>query len=135
VIEAIRENEKRAAACGYNVARAKLLVFVLSAGICGLAGALRALHLSIVPIDSLHYLQSGQAVMMCLLGGMGTFFGPFVGAAVFLLLEDVVTNLTRYWMGVVGLVFMFFVLFFPKGIWGTLLYQLDRWQNRQGRAL
>ena len=135
VIEAIRENEKRAAACGYNVARAKLLVFVLSAGICGLAGALRALHLSVVPIDSLHYLQSGQAVMMCLLGGMGTFFGPFVGAAVFLLLEDVVTNLTRYWMGVVGLVFMFFVLFFPKGIWGTLLYQLDRWQNRQGRAL
>ena len=54
VIEAIRENEKRAAACGYDVARSKLLVFVLSAGICGLAGALRALHLSIVPIDSLH---------------------------------------------------------------------------------
>lgn len=130
VIEAIRENEKRAAACGYDVARAKLLVFVLSAGICGLAGALRALHLSIVPIDSLHYLQSGQAVMMCLLGGMGTFFGPFVGAAVFLYLEDVVTNLTRYWMGVVGAIFMVFVLFFPKGIWGTLLHQFDRWQRR-----
>jgi branched-chain amino acid transport system permease protein len=129
VIEAIRENEKRASACGYDVARAKLLVFVLSAGICGLAGALRALHLSVVPIDSLHYLQSGQAVMMCLLGGMGTFFGPFVGAAVFLYLEDVVTNLTRYWMGVVGLVFMVFVLFFPKGIWGTLLHQIDRWQG------
>lgn len=134
VIEAIRENEKRAAACGYDVARAKLLVFVLSAGICGLAGTLRALHLSIVPIDSLHYLQSGQAVMMCLLGGMGTFFGPFVGAAVFLYLEDVITNLTRYWMGVVGLVFMVFVLFFPKGIWGTLLHQLERWQRRQGGA-
>lgn len=131
VIEAIRENEKRAAACGYDVARAKLLVFVLSAGICGLAGALRALHLSIVPIDSLHYLQSGQAVMMCLLGGMGTFFGPFVGAAVFLYLEDVVTNLTRYWMGVVGVIFMVFVLFFPKGIWGTLLHQFERWQRRQ----
>ena len=131
VIEAIRENEKRAAACGYNVARAKLLVFVLSAGICGLAGALRALHLSIVPIDSLHYLQSGQAIMMCLLGGMGTFFGPFVGAAVFLYLEDVVTNLTRYWMGAVGIIFMVFVLFFPKGIWGTLLHQFDRWKLRQ----
>jgi branched-chain amino acid transport system permease protein len=133
VIEAIRENEKRAVACGYDVARAKLLVFVLSAGICGLAGALRALHLSIVPIDSLHYLQSGQAVMMCLLGGMGTFFGPFVGAAVFLYLEDVVTNLTRYWMGVVGVVFMVFVLFFPKGIWGTLVDQMERWMRRQGR--
>lgn len=132
VIESIRENEKRAAACGYDVARSKLLVFVLSAGICGLAGTLRALHLSIVPIDSLHYLQSGQAVMMCLLGGMGTFFGPFVGAAVFLYLEDVVTNLTRYWMGAVGLVFMVFVLFFPKGIWGTLMFQLERWQRRMG---
>ena len=134
VIEAIRENEKRAVACGYNVARAKLLVFVLSAGICGLAGGLRALHLSIVPIDSLHYLQSGQAIMMCLLGGMGTFFGPFVGAAVFLYLEDVVTNLTRYWMGAVGIIFMIFVLFFPKGIWGTLLHQFDRWKARQATA-
>ena len=133
VIEAIRENEKRAVACGYNVARVKLLVFVLSAGICGLAGGLRALHLSIVPIDSLHYLQSGQAIMMCLLGGMGTFFGPFVGAAVFLDLEDVVTNLSRYWMGAVGIIFMVFVLFFPKGIWGTLLHQFDRWKLRQAR--
>lgn len=133
VIEAIRENEQRATACGYDVARAKLLVFVLSAGICGLAGALRALHLSIVPIDSLHYLQSGQAVMMALLGGMGTFFGPFVGAAVFLYMEDVVTNLTRYWMGVVGVVFMVFVLFFPKGIWGTLVDQMERWLRRQDK--
>ncbi|HEY0825081.1 MAG TPA: branched-chain amino acid ABC transporter permease, partial [Ramlibacter sp.] len=108
VMEAIRENEKRAAACGYDVARSKLLVFVLSAGLCGLAGALRALHLSVVPVDSLHYLQSGQAVMMCLLGGMGTFFGPFVGAAVFLYLEDVITGMTRYWMSVVGAIFMLF---------------------------
>ena len=133
VIEAIRENEKRAVACGYNVARSKLLVFVLSAGICGLAGALRALHLSIVPIDSLHYLQSGQAVMMCLLGGMGTFLGPFVGAAVFLYLEDTVTNVTRYWMGVVGIVFMVFVLFFPKGIWGTALGWVAHWQRKVTR--
>jgi branched-chain amino acid transport system permease protein len=126
VIEAIRENEKRAAACGYDVARSKLLVFVLSAALCGLAGALRAIHLSVVPIDSLHYLQSGQAVMMCLLGGMGTFFGPFVGAAVFLYLEDVVTNMTRHWMAVVGIVFMLFVLFFPRGIWGSVLHSLRR---------
>jgi branched-chain amino acid transport system permease protein len=125
VMEAIRENEKRAAACGFDVARTKLLVFVLSAAICGLAGSLRALHLSIVPIDSLHYLQSGQAVMMSILGGMGTFFGPFIGAAVMLYLEDVVTTFTRHWMAVVGLVFMFFVLFFPKGIWGTILSKLQ----------
>lgn len=126
VIEAIRENEKRTAACGYDVARAKLLIFVISAGVCGLAGSLRALHLSVVPVDSLHYLQSGQAVMMCLLGGMGTFFGPFVGAGVFLYLEDVVTTLTKYWMGAVGLLFMALVLFFPRGIWGTLVHQLQR---------
>jgi branched-chain amino acid transport system permease protein len=129
VLATIRENDKRAAACGYDVARSKWLAFVLSAAVCGLAGTLRAMHLSIVPIDSLHYLQSGQAVMMCLLGGMGTFFGPFVGAAVFLLLEDVVTNATRYWMSVVGIIFMVFVLFFPKGIWGSLLHWLERWEN------
>jgi branched-chain amino acid transport system permease protein len=121
VIEAVRENEQRAAACGFDVARTKLLVFVLSAALCGLAGALRALHLSVVPIESLHYLLSGQAVMMCLLGGMGTFFGPFVGAAVFLTLEDVVTTFTTHWMAVVGIVFMAFVLFFPAGIWGAVV--------------
>ena len=126
VIEAVRENENRAAACGFDVARTKLLVFVISAALCGLAGALRALHLSVVPIDSLHYLLSGQAVMMCLLGGMGTFFGPFVGAGVFLTLEDVVTTLTRHWMAVVGAVFMFFVLFFPAGIWGTFMKRLEK---------
>jgi branched-chain amino acid transport system permease protein len=126
VIEAVRENDQRAAACGYDVARTKLLVFVLSAAICGLAGALRALHLSVVPIDSLHYLLSGQAVMMCLLGGMGTFFGPFIGAGIFLTLEDVVTTMTQHWMAVVGIVFIVFVLFFPAGVWGTLLARIDK---------
>ena len=130
-MEAIRENEKRAAACGFDVTRTKLLVFVLSAMICGLAGSLRALHLSIVPIDSLHYLQSGQAVMMSILGGMSTFFGPFIGAAVMLYLEDVVTTFTKHWMAVIGLVFMFFVLFFPKGIWGTILSKLQINQGRE----
>jgi branched-chain amino acid transport system permease protein len=64
--------------------------------------------------------------MMCLLGGMGTFFGPFVGAAVFLYLEDVVTTMTRHWMAVVGVVFMVFVLFFPRGIWGTIVGWVQR---------
>ena len=94
--------------------------------LCGLAGALRALHLSVVPIDSLHYLLSGQAVMMCLLGGMGTFFGPFVGAAVFLTLEDVATTLTPHWMAIVGAVFMACVLFFPSGLWGSLVKRWGR---------
>lgn len=133
VMAAIRENEQRAAACGCDVQRAKLLVFVLSASICGLAGALRALHLSVVPIDSLHYLQSGQAVMMCLLGGMGSFFGPFVGAAAFLVLEDTMTTLTRHWMAVVGGVFMACVLFFPRGLWGAVLQAWERQLRRAAR--
>ncbi|MFD0667239.1 branched-chain amino acid ABC transporter permease [Ramlibacter sp. MAHUQ-53] len=132
VMEAIRENEKRAAACGYDVQRSKLLVFTLSAGLCGLAGSLRALHLSVVPVDSLHYLQSGHAVMMSLLGGMGTFFGPFVGAAVFLYLEDVITTLTRHWMAVLGVIFMLFVLFFPRGIWGTTIHSIERRLGARG---
>lgn len=124
VIEAVRENEWRASACGYNVSRTKLLAFVLSAAICGLAGALRALHLSTVPIESLHYLTSGQVVIMTLLGGMGTFFGPFVGAATVLLVEDVATIITRSWQLVVGVIFIVFVLFFPRGIWGSIVHWL-----------
>lgn len=126
VIEAVRENEQRASACGYDVAKTKLLAFVISAAICGLAGTLRALHLSTVPIDSLHYLTSGQVVIMSLLGGMGTFFGPFVGAATVLLVEDVATNITRSWQLVVGVIFIVFVLFFPRGIWGSILHWLRR---------
>ena len=126
VIESIRENEKRAAACGYDVRRAKLLIFVISAGVCGLAGTLRALHLSVVPIDSLNYLQSGQVLMMSLLGGIGSFFGPFLGAGVFLYLEEIATNLTRYWMGLVGVLFIALILFFPRGILGSVLHELKQ---------
>ena len=131
VMRAVRENEKRASACGFDVQRTKLLVFVLSAAICGLAGSLRALHLSIVPIDSLHYLQSGQAVVMSILGGMGTFFGPFIGAITLYYLEDVITTYTKHWMAVIGLIFMFFVLFFPQGIWGTILSKLNLERDRE----
>jgi len=124
VIEAVRENEARARASGYNVVATRLITFILSGGFCGLAGALAALHLSIVPIEMLHYETSGMVVMMSLLGGMGTFFGPFVGAAVFLLLENLVSLWTVHWQLVVGAVFVACVLFFPKGIWGTLLNRM-----------
>lgn len=126
VLEAIRENENRARACGYNVTQSKWLAFLLSGLFCGVAGSLSAIHLSIVPIESLHYHTSGLAVMMSLLGGMGTFFGPFIGAFVFLLLEDVITNITVHWQLFLGTLFVLFVLFLPKGIWGTLLERLGR---------
>jgi len=121
VIEAVRENENRAKASGYDVTRTRLITFVLSGGFCGLAGALQALHLSIVPIEILHYDTSGVVVMIALLGGMGTFFGPMIGAAAFLLLENLVSLWTVHWQLVVGAVFMICVLFFPAGIWGTLI--------------
>ncbi len=126
VLEAIRENETRARACGYDVALTKWVAFVLSGLYCGLAGALQAIHLSIVPIDTLHYHTSGLVVMMSLLGGMGTFFGPFVGAAIFLLTEDVVSLITTHWQLVAGAMFMVFVLFFPRGVWGSALHWLKR---------
>nr|WP_171217236.1 branched-chain amino acid ABC transporter permease [Enterovirga sp. DB1703] len=126
VIEGIRENEARARACGYDVTRTRLVAFVLSGAFCGLAGALQALHLAIVPVEMLAIETSGLAVMMCLLGGMGTFFGPFVGAAVFLILENLVSVYTVHWQLVVGVVFIVCVLFFPRGIWGSILH----WSRR-----
>lgn len=121
VLEAIRENEQRARASGFNIERAKLLSFVLSGLFCGLAGALTAINLSTVGIDIISYHTSGQVMMVTLLGGMGTFFGPFVGAGTFLAMEHVVTAFTERWQLIVGLMFMGLVLFFPKGIWGTIL--------------
>ena len=120
-LEAVRENEARARACGYDVRATRFVAFVISGGFCGLAGALQAIHLSIVPIEALYYQTSGLVVMMALLGGMGTFFGPFIGASVFLLLENLVSLWTVHWQLVVGAAFIACVLFFPRGIWGTIL--------------
>ncbi len=121
VIEAVRENEARAKASGYDVTTTRLITFVLSGGFCGLAGALQALHLSIVPIEIMYYDTSGEVVMIALLGGMGTFFGPMIGAATFLTLEHLVSTWTVHWQLIVGSIFVVCVLFFPAGIWGTLI--------------
>jgi branched-chain amino acid transport system permease protein len=120
VLQAIRENSDRATACGYDIARVKHLSFVFYALFAGLAGALDALRLTVVPIESLHWSTSGQVVIMTLLGGAGTFFGPFVGAATFLVLEDAIAVVTESWPLVIGAVFVLFVLFLPRGLWGTL---------------
>jgi branched-chain amino acid transport system permease protein len=124
VLQAIRENSDRAVACGYDIRSIKLLSFVFSALFCGLAGALDALRLAVVPVESLYWTTSGQVVVMTLLGGAGTFFGPFIGAATFLVLEDRLSVFTESWPLFIGLIFMAFVLFLPKGIWGTLLARL-----------
>ncbi len=120
-LEAIRENEKRALACGYDVARTRWLAFILSGLFSGFAGTLYAIHLSVVPIETLHYFNSATILMITLLGGMGTFFGGFVGAFVYIMLQDVVTVITVHWQLVVGTLFVVLILFFPRGIWGSLL--------------
>lgn len=130
VIEAIRENETRARACGFDVERTKLLAFVLSGLFCGLAGALFAIHLSIVPLDSLAYNTSGMTVVMTLVGGAGTFFGPFVGALAVLVLEDALSLWTPHWQLALGTVFILFVLFLPRGLWGTALARLATMRGR-----
>ena len=126
VMEAVRENERRAAACGYDVNRTRWLAFILSGLFSGLAGALYAIHLSIVPIETLHYFTSAVVLMMTLLGGMGTFFGPFLGALLYLLLQDVVTVVTVHWQLVVGTLFVLLILFFPRGVWGSLVQWVRR---------
>ena len=125
VLQAIRENAARAAACGYDIARVKWLSFVFYAVFMGLAGGLEALRLGVVPIESLFWSTSGQVVIMTLLGGAGTFFGPFVGAAAWLVLEDRIAVYTESWALVIGSIFILFVIFLPKGIWGTFLARLS----------
>lgn len=121
VLQAIRENEDRTKACGYNTQRVKLLSFVFSGFFAGLAGALNALYLTFVPLEALYWTTSGEVVMMVLLGGMGTFFGPFIGAAIYLILADTISTYTQSWPIFVGALFMICVLFMTKGVWGTLI--------------
>ncbi len=120
-LEAVRENETRAFACGIHVERVRLLAFAISGAFSGLAGALMAMHLSAVAPDSLGYGMSGQILMMALLGGMGTYFGPLVGAGLFVMMEHVLSEFTSHWQLVVGLLYIALVLFFPRGVWGSIV--------------
>ena len=129
VLQGIRENEKRARACGYDTGRIKWLSFILSGTFSGLAGALHTLYINFVGIEQLYWATSGTILMMTLLGGPGTFFGPFVGAGVFLYLEDIISAFTQYWMIVLGPIFVLCVLFFPQGIWGTIKNIADRFNR------
>jgi branched-chain amino acid transport system permease protein len=128
VLQGIRENEKRARALGYNTNRIKWLSFILSGTFSGLAGALHALYINFVGLEQLYWETSGKILLMNLLGGPGTFFGPFIGAGVFLYLEDIISGFTKYWMIVLGPIFVLCVLFFPQGIWGTVRDLADRFK-------
>jgi branched-chain amino acid transport system permease protein len=122
-LAAVRENEVRAEACGYNTSALKLWAFTLSGGLCGLAGALNTLLLSFVGLDVLSWLTSGFVLLMTILGGAGTLLGPLVGAGVFLALQDLVSTVPAVadsWPLFVGIVLIAVVLLFPGGICGTL---------------
>ena len=131
ILQSIRENEKRSQSCGYNTNRVKWVAFLFSAFFSGLAGSLHAVYYQLAALNTLYWTNSGAAVMMTLLGGMGTFIGPFVGAGVFLLIEDVISVYTVSWQLFVGAIFMVFVLFFPSGIWGTLQEKIQSWRARK----
>ena len=142
VLKGIKENEPRALSLGYDVARFKLLAFVISAALSGLAGSLKTLVLGFATLSDVHWTASGQVVLMTLVGGLGTLSGPIVGAAVVELLENkigefgnLLARLTSVeWFNtlgesvtmVTGLIFVICVLAFRRGIMGEIIALIKR---------
>ncbi|MBA3902888.1 MAG: branched-chain amino acid ABC transporter permease [Rhodocyclaceae bacterium] len=121
VLKAIRENEARAISLGYDVAKYKLLAFVLSAGLAGLAGATKTLVFRFATLTDAHWHTSGEVVLMTLLGGMGTVFGPVVGAATIVTLQNELADKVGSLVTVImGVIFVVCVLAFRRGIVGEL---------------
>jgi len=128
VLKAIRENEPRAISLGYDVDRYKLLAFVLSTAIAGLAGSLKTLVLGFATLSDAHWSLSGEVVLMTLLGGMGTFAGPVLGAFTIIGLQNFLADRVGSWVTVIiGGIFVFCVVAFRRGFVGELL----AWQQRQ----
>jgi branched-chain amino acid transport system permease protein len=146
VLKAIRENEARATSLGYDTARFKLLAFVLSAALAGLAGATKTLVLGFATLTDAHWSTSGLVILMVLMGGMGTMLGPILGAFIVVALENKVGDIGMFlgkatgiaWFNglgeavtvVIGLIFVVCVLSFRRGIIG----ELDAWWSRRRAA-
>ena len=120
VLKAIRENEPRAISLGYDADRYKLLAFVLSAGLAGLAGATKAIVFQLASLTDVHWTMSGEVVLMTLLGGMGTIFGPVVGALVIVGLQNYLAPLGQWVTVITGVIFVVCVLAFRRGIVGEV---------------
>ena len=118
VLKAIRENEPRAISLGYDAERYKLLAFVLSATLAGLAGATKAIVFQLASLTDVHWTMSGEVVLMTLLGGMGTIFGPVVGAFVIIGLESYLASFGQWVTVITGVIFVVCVLAFRRGIVG-----------------
>ena len=131
VLKAIRENEARALSLGYDVNRYKLLAFVLSTALAGLAGGLKTLVLGFATLSDAHWSLSGEVVLMTLLGGMGTFAGPVVGAFTIIGLQNLLADRVGSWVTVIiGATFVVCVVAFRRGMVGELL----AWQGRRRKA-
>ena len=122
---AIRENERRSEFLGIPIEQHLWLSFVISCFFVSVAGTLYALLNNFIDPRALRWDQSGNFVIMAVLGGMRSFWGPLVGAAVFVVLQDYVSNQTENWMSFVGLVFVLVVLFFPRGVLGIIRRRLS----------
>jgi branched-chain amino acid transport system permease protein len=120
VLRAIRENEPRAISLGYDVDRYKLLAFVISAGLSGLAGSMKALVVQSANLSDVHWHRSGAVVLMTLLGGMGTTLGPSVGALIVAALENYLASYGSWIAVITGGVFMGCVLAFRRGVVGEI---------------
>ncbi|WP_148862823.1 branched-chain amino acid ABC transporter permease [Marinobacter fonticola] len=121
VLKAIRQNPERVSFAGLNVRSYRLAAFVIGGTFAGLAGGLIAPFLRVASPELLHWSMSAEPVLMSILGGTGYFLGPFVGSALFVLLETVITSYTESWMLVLGIILALMVVFFRKGLLGTVL--------------
>ncbi len=120
VVQGVRSNEQRMQAIGFHANRYRLVCFVISGTICGLAGALLANNTDFVSPAVMYWTRSGDLMVMVILGGMGTLFGPVIGAIVFLVLEELLSQITEYWALIMGPLLLLIVLFARGGIMGLL---------------
>ena len=120
VLKAIRENEPRAVSLGYDVDRFKLISFVISAALAGLAGSLKTLVFQLATLTDVHWHMSGEVVLMTLLGGMGTILGPVVGAGIVVGLQNYLANIGSWSTIATGLIFVICVLAFRRGVVGEI---------------
>jgi branched-chain amino acid transport system permease protein len=126
VLKSIRENEARALSLGYDVDRYKHLAFVLSASLAGLAGATKSLAFGLATLTDVSWQMSGEVVLMTLLGGMGTIFGPALGAAIVVTMQNYLSGMGSMVTIIMGVTFVVCVLLFRRGIVGEIQHRLDR---------
>ena len=124
VLKAIRENEPRAISLGYDVDRFKLISFVISATLAGLAGSMKSLVFQLATLTDVHWHMSGEVVLMTLLGGMGTILGPVVGAGIVVGLQNYLANIGSWSTIATGFIFVICVLAFRRGVVGEIVAHL-----------